>query len=73
MRHQRALVTQSDLPVLACYQLRQASRNTELAFSATQEENLKLRQAYMDICGEADALHAVSFGPLFRSVVGRCC
>ncbi|TKA57036.1 hypothetical protein B0A53_00992 [Rhodotorula sp. CCFEE 5036] len=47
--------------------LQQASRNTELAFSATQEENAKLRQAYMDICGEADALHA-DFNAALESV-----
>ncbi|GAA5878601.1 hypothetical protein JCM3774_004078 [Rhodotorula dairenensis] len=47
--------------------LQQANRSTEIALSDTQGENTKLRQAYMDICGEADALHA-DFNAALESV-----
>lgn len=47
-------------PALPRLQLQQTNHATEIALSDTQGENAKLRQAYMDICAEADALHAVS-------------
>ncbi|GAA5979263.1 hypothetical protein JCM10908_002860 [Rhodotorula pacifica] len=48
-------------------QLQQASRDTETTLSGVQGENGKLRQAYMDICAEADALHS-DFNAALESV-----